>query len=494
MCVNTYTSLLSGIATFDSEQDEMFLLHAYLIAVFGDIPAISMIMRMKGHNAIFPCRMCMIKGVRLPETRNTTHYVPLYCANHPVVLENNLEIPIYDPANLPLRTHEQFLEQARHVQLAPTTAEEERRAKACGIKGIPVLSHLPSLFFPSSFPFDFMHLVWENLIPNLVLLWTGKFKGLDEGRESYHLGPGVWEAIGEATKASGATVPAAYASARPHNIAEDMSACTADSWSFWALYLGPVLLRGRFSKDAYYKHFVLLIKLLRTCLQFEISRDELSEIREGFQDWVKTYERYAFFKLGLQLLTLTFAMTYIVFITRSPVTVFQHALLPSMRYSTLLMGLKPWDLSGLTGHSQWSASVGNFYVASKAAVTHSPTLTPILPQSPNWTKSRTVIMPTRISHFSHQKKIVLGSLDLKNVIFFKHARTGCLGLIILKDPTSVLCFPRQINPTILEGLLTKIIATLVTRYNTTHTIIKRHLSVNDIEIWEIFVDLKAVIR
>ena len=34
----------SGIATFDVEQDEMFALHAYLIAVFGDILAISMIM------------------------------------------------------------------------------------------------------------------------------------------------------------------------------------------------------------------------------------------------------------------------------------------------------------------------------------------------------------------------------------------------------------------------------------------------------------------
>jgi hypothetical protein len=139
-----------------------------------------------------------------------------------------------------------------------------------------------------------MHLIWENLLPNLILLWTGKFKGLDEGRESYHFGLGVWEAIGEATKVSGSTIPAAYATARPQNIAENASACTADAWSFWALYLGPVLLRGRFSKEAYYKHFVKLIKLLRICLQFEILKDELSEIREGFQDWVKSFERSAF--------------------------------------------------------------------------------------------------------------------------------------------------------------------------------------------------------
>ena len=35
---------LSGIATFDIEQDKMFQLHACLIAVFGDKPAIAMIM------------------------------------------------------------------------------------------------------------------------------------------------------------------------------------------------------------------------------------------------------------------------------------------------------------------------------------------------------------------------------------------------------------------------------------------------------------------
>ena len=280
---------LKGIATFDIENDELFAFHAYLITGFGDIPAIAMLLRMKGHNAVFPCRMCLIKGACVPETRNTTHYVPLNRAHHPAAQD---EVRVYDPANLPLRTHNEFLVQARNVQFAPTSAEEERRAKACGIKGIPVLSHLPSLFFPKSFPYDFMHLIYENLIPNLILLWTGKFKGLDEGSESYELGPGVWEAIGEATKRSGATIPAAYATARPQNVAEDASACTADSWSFWALYLGPILLKGRFKKGIYYTHFVQLIKLLRLCLQFEITREELSEIRRGFCDWVKTFERY----------------------------------------------------------------------------------------------------------------------------------------------------------------------------------------------------------
>ena len=102
---------LSGIPTFDVEKNELFALHAYLVACFGDIPAISMLMRMKGHNGISPCRMCLIKGVRVPDTRNTTHYVPLDRSNHPVVPGAN-EIAVYDAADLPLRTHDQFLDEA----------------------------------------------------------------------------------------------------------------------------------------------------------------------------------------------------------------------------------------------------------------------------------------------------------------------------------------------------------------------------------------------
>ena len=75
------------------------------------------------------------------------------------------------------------------AQFTDTAAEEEQITKSTGIKGILLLSHLTSLFFPISFPFDFMHLIFENLIKNLVLLWTGNFKDLDEGSGDYVLSP-----------------------------------------------------------------------------------------------------------------------------------------------------------------------------------------------------------------------------------------------------------------------------------------------------------------
>ncbi len=77
--------LARGIRSFDALERSFFTLHAYLLVVFGDIPAISMVMRMKGHNGASPCRMCEIRGLRTPDQPGTTHYVPLDRSSHPDV-------------------------------------------------------------------------------------------------------------------------------------------------------------------------------------------------------------------------------------------------------------------------------------------------------------------------------------------------------------------------------------------------------------------------
>ena len=100
----------------------------------------------------------------------------------------------------------------------------------------------------------------------------------------------VWQAIGAATAAAGTTIPAAYGPRLP-NIATDQNQCTADMWSFWTLYLGPILLRRRFSNQKYYKHFVSLVKLLNICLKFETSASDIEILDSGFQEWVEKYEQ-----------------------------------------------------------------------------------------------------------------------------------------------------------------------------------------------------------
>ena len=133
-----------------------------------------------------------------------------------------------------------------------------------------------------------MHLIWENLIPNLVLLWTGGFKGLDKGSGEYQFKKGVWEAIGMATAGTGSTIPSAFG-AWPPNPATNKAVLSVDAWSFWTIYLGSVLLHRRFCKQCYYKHFIELVKLLHICLQFKMTVEEVQTVCKGFIKWVEGY-------------------------------------------------------------------------------------------------------------------------------------------------------------------------------------------------------------
>lgn len=235
--------------------------------------------------------MCKIIGLRVPGARGTAHYVPLDRSYHPDVQADPDAIAVYDAENLPLRTQDEIISQGKEVEAATTKAQAERLATEYGVKGVPVLSYLRSLSFPGSFGYDFMHLIWENLIKNLTLLWTSDFKGLDEGREEYALGKAVWEAIASRTASASDTIPSAYGSRLP-NIAKDRPNVSAEMWSFWTLYLGPVLLRRRFKHVKYYRHFIELVRLLNLCMLFEISDAQIENVRTGFIAWVKVYEQY----------------------------------------------------------------------------------------------------------------------------------------------------------------------------------------------------------
>ena len=94
--------------------------------------------------------------------------------------------------------------------MAETVTEADRLSHKYGIKGLPGLFLLSSVKFPISFPFDFMHLIFENLVPNLIRHYMGDFKGLNAGTESYELPKSVWDAIGDAAARSGDTIPSDF--------------------------------------------------------------------------------------------------------------------------------------------------------------------------------------------------------------------------------------------------------------------------------------------
>ena len=143
-------------------------------------------------------------------------------------------------------SHEKFIQQGMEVLEASNTAAAEQLMKDYRIKGVPLLSSLNTLKFPLSFTFKFMHLIFENLFPNLIKHYTSTFKNLDSGTEDYELPKGVRSEICKAGSDSGDMIPSSFGPWMPNLKTEHLS-MTAETWGFWSLHLAPILLQNCFS-------------------------------------------------------------------------------------------------------------------------------------------------------------------------------------------------------------------------------------------------------
>jgi hypothetical protein len=278
--IDELLELARGTPAVDVYQRKLFALRAHLIEVFGDIPAITKFLEFIGHNGCFPCRLCMIGSVSGATSGGGSHR---YCPLHQ---PNGFR---QDPLNLPLRTHEECLRLGLEVLQAPNDTARSNLATQSGIKGVSLLARLHSISIPASFPVDLMHMIWQNCIPQLIDLWAGDFNNLDDGLESYRIEPTVWNAISAACSGSGSLIPSAFGCKVPSF--DKRGQFIAETWSNFTLLLAPSLLWRRFSHSRYYKHFVRLVKLLRSVVSFDLPRDELPMIRRGFAEWIEEYEQ-----------------------------------------------------------------------------------------------------------------------------------------------------------------------------------------------------------
>jgi len=278
--------LAAGVRAFDARSKEPFDFHAYPISCHGDMPAIKHLMNFKGANGVCPCCACEIKAIRNPSYLRAPYYVPL---TPPDSFDGNGTG--WDPDNIPLRTEERMKVQVHAIQMGCTEAERSNYRKKFGINDTSDLDEIPSIKRTRSYPHEVMHLALENLAKNMVAHWQGRFKDLDEGRESYCLSDAQWVIIGKETEEAGATIPSSFGRRTP-NIWTECHNFTAEDWSFWFVYLAPHLLRGRFQQPKYYSHFMKLNKIFKILFQFSITRCELADLRHLIIDWVDEYERY----------------------------------------------------------------------------------------------------------------------------------------------------------------------------------------------------------
>ncbi len=286
--------LAHGVPTFDALSRSFFTLHTYCILCLGDIIAIQKMLNIRGVNAWTPCRSCRIHGILMPG--KTNYYIPL---NLPQ--QRGEQRKRWDPASLPLRTHDDILVQLDSMAAATTTAHRRRLGQHHGFRHDdphcigPVIGRRvqSTLDYARSFPWDWMHLFCENNIPNLVAMWMGRFSDLrrDEGTGHFIIPGAIWEEIAKETKAAVKDLPAAFVGSIP-DIIMQRDKFTADTWAFWFIYIAPIVLRGRFQHEKYYTHMCDLVSIMRRTLQFEVTRTEVEQLRRDIISWVERYEEY----------------------------------------------------------------------------------------------------------------------------------------------------------------------------------------------------------
>ncbi|KAJ7443299.1 hypothetical protein FB451DRAFT_1057037 [Mycena latifolia] len=122
----------------------------------------------------------------------------------------------------------------------------------------------------------------------MVKHWSGQFKNLDSGAEDYEIPAKVWDVIWQETADAVRHIPAAFVRV----LGSNPSYYTAEAWCFWIVYLAPALLKGRFRHEKYYTHACQFSKIIKHCIGFEITYDQIDRLEDDIIDWVQKYEEY----------------------------------------------------------------------------------------------------------------------------------------------------------------------------------------------------------
>lgn len=285
-------ALAYGVPVFDASIGEVFDFHGYQLTKEGDIISIEKFLALMGHSSLCPCRSCKIRGCQMSFGSNRVYYVPLRQPSR----ANNAGLvalgPVWDSAALPRRTHQDFLDALEHISEAEQFGKAYKRTiqQHYGIKSMPALSRVNTLDFGRSIPWEWLHLFGANLVPHMISIWTGQYKNQDEGTGTYQFSQEEWAEIGAETAASISYIPSDFVRSMG-NIAEDRTMYTAESYTFWFMYIAPHILKGRFRDVKYYLHYQDLVNIMKATLLYEISHDDITwKVEVPCREWVAKYE------------------------------------------------------------------------------------------------------------------------------------------------------------------------------------------------------------
>jgi len=164
--------------------------------------------------------------------------------------------------------------------------EDERKSSESGVKGVSILASLGTVTIPESCPFDVMHLVFMGFVRDLCKLLNGSFfKSKELNRHSGRMSENDWKKLG----VDMARIEAPVSWGRyPRNIEKYMKSFKAEElFNFLVHYLLPLTF-GRVSAKTYQalERLVLAVSL---SVSYEITHDEITEIEQHLEAFVKWY-------------------------------------------------------------------------------------------------------------------------------------------------------------------------------------------------------------
>ncbi|CCO34038.1 hypothetical protein BN14_08130 [Rhizoctonia solani AG-1 IB] len=283
--VKEFITLAGGIEVYNTMNGETLTLRVHPTIVSGDMQAIKYLMNFKGPNAQVPCRECLMIGCY--HQGKKTYYIPLAEPLRP----GSVTLQSYDAHNLPLRTDKRTAAQTKKIMETVRVGLADDLRKKYGICGPSILDRIPSLSRPSSYPHEFMHLFLLNHGPALFSLWTNTHSGIsDAGHEQYLISHADLVLIGTETVGATYLIPAKFIRPFP-NIESSRHLYNAELWSFWLIYIGPVVLCGRLSQK-YYKHYLKFVQILKCLLQLENTTHRIKQLKQEIVEYVEEFEEY----------------------------------------------------------------------------------------------------------------------------------------------------------------------------------------------------------
>jgi hypothetical protein len=277
-------------------------LHAYLIIVIGDMPAITHIMEMKGHIGKCPCRACFVTGKQdRTNVQSTIHY-PVHTDS-----DRRVQHKIKDLLKN-TRTHQSFYDLAIKIVESEMLAGADAQQTRTGLNLMSVLWGLPSINFERSFLHDLMHLIFLNACPNLVAWWTGTFKNIDTTQDRFRISIDEWKRVGQRIVKLMELIPASFIRQLP-DILTLGHTYLAEGWNFWLLHIAPYALDG-ILPVVYYDHIMDLVSITQLAMSYDLTEEEvLTGLQDKCMKWVTDYKRYMML-LSLPQLRTTYMLMF----------------------------------------------------------------------------------------------------------------------------------------------------------------------------------------